>query len=453
MSVIRPRSAFESLGVSSSHDELSVDELDATIGRLARQMNADSYRMLVLVRDFDDRFGYAKWSFKTCAEWLAWRCGLSPSAAREKVRAAQALRRLPAISRAFADGRLSYSKVRALTRVAHEHDEDLLLAYAVNAAVPEVEERCRQLRNVQPESVAGARRAWERRGLSLWRDEGRGTMRLTVEVPIEDGELIAKAIDCAVAAGEVSTGVEPDIGGETKSAAWRAQQADALVAVVKAYLDGGGAGGEGSATADRYQVVVHVDETALREGAGRSDLPLDTVRRLTCDGSVLTVVEDERGQPLDVGRKQRTVSTALKRALYARDRRCSFPGCQRHRYLDAHHLQHWADGGDTSLDNLTLLCTHHHRLLHEGGFRIEREGDGALRFLTVDGRTIPRGGYRLEDFTDDDCMADTDAEGDTADTAEDASRDAFCTRTVQQPASEVREPGAVYRITRTRAAT
>ena len=96
--------------------ERSIDDLDLEICRLARQMNAETYRMLLLVRDFDDRFGFAKWGFATCAEWLAWRCGLSLSAAREKARTAQALRGLPAISAAFADGRLSYSKVRALAR-------------------------------------------------------------------------------------------------------------------------------------------------------------------------------------------------------------------------------------------------------------------------------------------------------------------------------------------------
>ena len=146
---------------------------------------------------------------------------------------------------------------------------------------------------------------------------------------------------------------------------------------------------------------MHVDERSLRGGAGRSDLPIDTVKRLSCDGSLITVLEDERGTPLDVGRKHRTVSTPLKRALYARDRGCSFPGCERKRYLDAHHLTHWAQGGDTSLDNLTLLCTHHHRSLHEGGFRIHREVGGELQFQRADGRTIPRFGYRVEDFTDD----------------------------------------------------
>ncbi len=421
MSAVMLSSAFDS--AVGSHDSRSIDELDVAICGLVRQMNAESYRLLLLVREFDDRFGYAKWTFKSCAEWLAWRCGISLSAAREKVRTAQALRTLPEISGAFADGRLSYSKVRALTRVAHVHDEDLLLAYALQATAAQVEERCRQIRNVTPESVNDARRAWAQRFLTIWRNEANGTLRITVEVPIEDGELIARAIDCAVAAGEVTTGVEPQGNNDSKGATWRAQQADALLAIAKTYLDGGDAGGNGS-TADHYQVVVHVDEKSLRGGMGQADLPIDTVKRLTCDGSLVTVLEDDHGRPLDVGRKQRTVPTPLKRALYSRDRGCTFPGCERKRYLDAHHLKHWAEGGDTSLENLTLLCTHHHRCLHEGGFHIAREADGELRFQRADGRTIPRFGYRVEDFTDDDVR--------TFD---------------ENPSAEVREPAAIYRLT------
>jgi hypothetical protein len=437
MSAVPSRSAIP---VSLAHR--SVDELDAAIGRLVRRQATECYRLLVLVREFDDRFGFAKWSFKTCAEWLAWRSGISLSAAREQVRTAQALRTLPAIAAAFAKGKLSYSKVRALTRVAHEHDEDLLLAYALDASPAQVEQRCRQLRNARPESVESARRVWARRGLTVWRDEAHGTLRFTLEVPIDEGELIANAIDCAVAAGEVSVGVEPDADGETKGVAWRAQQADALVAVAKAYLEGSGARGDSGGTADHYQVVVHVDERALSGEAGRSDLPRETLRRLTCDGSLVTVVEDERGRPLDAGRKQRTVSTALKRALYARDRGCTFPGCERRRYLDAHHVHHWADGGETSADNLTLLCTYHHRLLHEGGFKVEREGHETLRFLRADGRAIPRGGYRLEDFVDDGCLAEDVSDADDID--RESLTEGFCTTTVQRP-NEVRETAGVYR--------
>src|SRR6185436_14034380 len=330
-------------------------------------------------------------------------------AAREKVRAAHALRSLPAISAAFAEGRLSYTKVRALTRVTDLRHEDVLLAYALSTTAENVEERCRQMRNVAPESVHDSRRAWANRSLTMWRDEKRGVLRLTVELPIEEGELIAKAIDCAVAAGEVTTDIDPSTDGESKSAAWCAQQADALVAVVKSYLDGGH-GGESGSTADHYQVVVHADAKSLRGGAGCSDLPIETVKRLLCDCSFVTVFEDANGHPLDVGRKQRTVSTSLRRALYARDRGCTFPGCHRKRHLAGHHLEHWINGGETKPENMTMLCTYHHRVLHEGGFSIVKEGDGTLRFVTADGRTIPRHGYRREDFVDDDVGGDAGTE-------------------------------------------
>jgi hypothetical protein len=269
-----------------------------------------------------------------------------------------------------------------------------LLAYALQATAPQVEERCRQIRNSMPDSAEAAHRVWQRRSLSVWRSAEKGIATIRVELAIEDAELIAKALDRAVEARVVSTGAEFD--GNT----WQAQQVDALVAIVTAYL-AGDARASSSAAADHYQVVVHVDEAALHGGVGRSDLAVETIKRLACDGSLTTVVEDQRGRPLDVGRKHRAVSTPLRRALWSRDRGCTFPGCHRKHFVDAHHVRHWIDGGATSVDNLTLLCTHHHRLLHEGGFRVSRGNDGALCFRRADGRVIPRFGYQSDDVLDD----------------------------------------------------
>jgi hypothetical protein len=162
--------------LSTPSNPPSIDELDAAICKLARQINVHTYRLLMLVRDFDDRMGWAKWGCRNCAEWLAFRCELSLSAAREKVRAAHALRELPALSAAFAAGRLSYSKVRALTRVVEYHNEEKLLAYALKVTAAQLEERCREMRNGEPESIGTARRAWERRTLTLPRNAARGTM-------------------------------------------------------------------------------------------------------------------------------------------------------------------------------------------------------------------------------------------------------------------------------------
>jgi hypothetical protein len=384
---------------SRPHPERSIDDLDAAICRLASRIHALRYELLVLVREFDDRMGWAKWSFPSCAEWLSWRCSISLSAAREKVRTAQALRDLPEISLAFREGRLSYTKVRALTRVTAVHDESSLLRYALGATAPQVEERCRQIRNVQPSSVHDARRVWDTRSLSSWRNTARGTLNLHAELPIEFGGLVMQAIERALEREEVADGV-----ADASSTSFQAQQADALVAIIRTYLDGGAAASADSdsgSIADRYQVVVHVDEAALHGGVGRADVPIETIKRIACDSSVVVVTEDERGAPLNVGRKHRTVSTPLRRALWARDRHCTFPGCHRTRFVAAHHVHHWVEGGETSVDNLVLLCSHHHRLLHEGGYRIRRDYQGEWYFVRADGRAIPRCGYRAADCTDD----------------------------------------------------
>jgi hypothetical protein len=452
----------------------SIDDLDAAICRLARHMNAVNYRMLVLVREFDDRFGWAKWSFASCSEWLAWRCGIGASAAREKVRVAHALRGLPEISKAFEAGRISYSKVRALTRCADASNEQALLGYALDVSAAQVEERCRQIRNVQPGSVEEARRAWARRFMSVFRNDARGSMTISIEVPLDAGEIIVKAVDKAVRLGEVATG--PEFGGD----GWHAQQADALVAVARTYLDGvsgdgasvaqGGGGhkgvagegdrdgtagsGDGQAArrskpqgvtaprataADRYQIVVHVDEAALRGGAGRSELPIETVKRLACDCSITVVTENGRGDPLNVGRKHRIVPLGLRRALWSRDRGCVFPGCRHTRFLDAHHVRHWVHGGESSLENTVLLCTFHHRLVHEGDLRVHRDADGTFEFRRADGRAIPRCGYREEDAAPD----ETVLEGSPYTSAE-----AWMAALVngRNPPAEVREDAALYRL-------
>src|SRR5690606_9458124 len=182
-----------------------------------------------------------------------------------------------------------------------------------------------------------------------------------------------------------------------------AQRADALVALAKAYLGGNreGAGEAATGTADHYQVVVHVDESALRGGAGHAGLPIESLKRIGCDASRLFLVEDEHGDPLSVGRKTRVVPQAIKRALWARDGGCRFPGCGRKRFVDAHHIEHWSTGGETSLANLMLLCSKHHTLVHEGGFRIEKDYRDRWFFRRPDGRAVPACGYRASDTRDD----------------------------------------------------
>jgi len=179
------------------------------------------------------------------------------------------------------------------------------------------------------------------------------------------------------------------------------RRADALTTMAETTLRHGP--GQMSA-GERYQVVVHVTAETLTDDAladdysddsdGRCELDdgmrlaPDTVRRIACDGSLVHITEDSAGNPLDIGRKTRAVPPALRRALQARDAGCRFPGCIHHRFVDAHHIEHWADGGETSIDNLVLLCRRHHRLMHEGGFGLEKIAEGRIRFTRPDGRVI-----------------------------------------------------------------
>jgi len=381
-----------STAISNESHLVPIDQLDEAIVNLASRINQGTYELLVLVRQFDERVGWLKWGFESCADWLHWRCDFSLCTAREKVRVAHALKTQPCVASAFASGTLSYSKARLLTRVVTPANENQLVRFAEKTTTARVAARCIELRYGTIESVDETNRAHATRSLRIYRDRERGVMTFTIELPVETGELLEKAIGRARDATACET---PELVDDR----WSAQQADGIVAMANAYLAGNG--DKNAATADNYTVTVHVDQSALANGAGRSGLPLESVKRLCCDGDAVVIVEDDTGEPLSVGRKTRTVPTAIKRALEARDRGCSFPGCKNKRFVDAHHVQHWSAGGETSIDNLMLLCSRHHRLVHEGGYRIERDYQDRWFFKRPDGLAVPACGYRAGDMVDD----------------------------------------------------
>ncbi len=369
-----------------------IDDLDRAIVTLSARINAETYELLVLIREFDERAGWLKWGLGNCAEWLHYRCDFSMNAAREKVRVAHSLKTLPEVAAAFSSGTLSYSKVRAMTRVIGTHNENQLLSFALKTTTARVEERCRELKCGTVDSLGGAQRAFASRSLRVNRNAERGVMTITIELPMETGELVEKALDKA-RDDSVSR-------AEFIDESWSARQADALVAMASSYLSGNAE--KSRNTSDDYLVTIHVDQSALTNGIGRSSLPIESVKRLCCDAHAVILSEDENGEPLNIGRKTRTVPTAIKRALVARDKSCAFPGCQHTRFVDAHHIQHWSAGGETSLDNLMLLCSQHHKLVHEGGFAIERDYQDQWFFKRPDGRAVPACGYSTKDTLDDD---------------------------------------------------
>ena len=374
----------------------ALDRLGDEIALLSAHLDAATARLLDLIRQFDARGGWNT-GFRSCAAWLSWRVGLALGAARERVRVARALGTLPLLAQALARGELSYAKVRALTRVATPETEARLLGVGRAGTAAHVERIVRGWRRVDRRAEAresALRHA--RRGLRVYQDED-GMVVVRGRLEPEVGALLMQALAAArealyqrarVPDGDAGRG---HISAEMASLAQR--QADALVLLAETALHHGldpGAPGE------RYQVVVHVDAPALTdpEQPGQSVLEdgahvsAETSQRLACDASRVVMRHDAEGRVVEIGARTRTIPPALRRALHHRDRGCRFPSCGV-RFGQGHHLQHWAQGGPTTLSNLALLCRRHHRAVHEEGFQVARGPDGELRFKRPDGRPLP----------------------------------------------------------------
>ena len=359
------------------------ERLGDEIAELAAHIHAATYRLLTLLAEFDRRTGWGGCGsgFRSCAHWLSWRTGIALGAAREKMRVARALPELPRISEEMQRGALSYSKVRALTRVATPANESDLLEFARHGTTAHVERLVRAWRLVDRNAAAELDAArHEARSLSLYQDED-GSWVVRGRLDPEVGAVLRKALDAA--AGELyakSQAAEAALEAPSPSQ----RQADAIGLLAERAL----ASDEVVRRAERYQVVVHVGAAGVLGGAPDDvHVSAETSRRLSCDATTVRMEHDDRGRVLDVGRRTRTVPPALRRALEHRDGSCRFPGCAV-RHTDAHHVRHWAEGGETKLSNLLLLCRFHHRAVHEGGLVVEALDDGSFEFRTADGRTL-----------------------------------------------------------------
>jgi hypothetical protein len=301
------------------------------ITELAAHLDAGSYQLLKLIYEFDQQGGWQGVGIQSCAHWLNWKCGINLGAAREKVRVANALPALPTISAAMKEGRVSYSKVRAMTRVATEKNESALLEVALGGTASHVEQQVRLYRKTKKlEALAEENLCHSQRELS-WYQDSDGSWVFKGRLSREQGALMAKTMEAAM---------------------------DQL-----------------------FEESRHVDE----------DVSAETSRRMACDCSIVHWHEDKQGNALNIGRKSRSIPPAIRRVLQRRDGGCHFPGCSCTRFVDAHHIKHWADGGETRMDNLVLLCRAHHRLVHEGGFGVQTRTSGAIEFMLPSGNVIPRG--------------------------------------------------------------
>jgi hypothetical protein len=372
--------------------EAQLRDLGDRIADLSAQLDAATARLLDMIRDFDERGGWGN-GFSSCAHWLSWRIGMKPGVAREKVRVARALPALPLIAAAFAKGEISYSKVRELTRVATPETEERLLTFARTGTATHVERLIRGWRRVdRNEEMKETAQRHRNRSLSIYQDDD-GSVVIRGRLEPEVGAMVMRALEAArEALYQRDREVEP-AARKYPLAEPAQQRADALALVAETALHHGHDPGP---AAERYQVVVHVDAAVLAdaEQPGQSvaedglRVPAGTSQRLACDASRVVMRQDEAGNIVEVGARTRTIPPALRRAMQARDRGCRFPGCGL-RFGQGHHIQHWAQGGPTTLSNLAMLCRRHHRAVHEEGYRVERQADGTLMFRTPYGWPLP----------------------------------------------------------------
>lgn len=388
-------------------EEMSDDRLSEEVRSLAAHIAAGTSRFVLLAAEFDRREGWADWGITSCAHWLNWRCGMALGAAREHLRVGHALASLPTVRQAFEAGTLSYSKVRAITRVATPRNEAVLVEMADYTTAHQLELICRSYRVAAPaEELETARANRADRTVRSFTN-ARGQVVIVAELPPEEGALVLATLDATAStlfdeqapegppAPDVPAGTPADppagAGCAEGDRTFHQRRADALVALAER----GWSDVPTDEATERFVVHVHVDDKVLDDPSapgcchliGTGVLPPATAGRLRCDSWVVNLGKGPDGVELE-GRT-RAIPPRLRRALRLRDGGCRFPGCTLRRWVDAHHVVRVSDNGPTRLDNLVTLCRHHHHLVHEGGYRLALSTSGRVRVWRPDGNEVP----------------------------------------------------------------
>ena len=345
--------------------------------------------------EYDRRRGWAVWGCKSAAHWLSYTCGMSLRTARDHVRVARGLEQLPIVRAAFAAGGLSFSKTRALTRIERPIDEEAMVELARATTAAELDRLVAGHRQIDRSGTSTDGSAeppiddggWSKRRYQQ-RDRPDGMVQISLVVPADVAKMIDTAIEARVEEALTPGEPDPDTSVRERVAergGWPAVRADAAIELLG-----------GSAEPSRVELDIDLTITAAADSdpSGLADLgeidptdtatlvtgarlPTEVTRRYGCDGSVrLTATNHSTGGDGDtpsigVGRRTKVVPRWLRRRLERRDNyTCQFPSCASTRRLHAHHIVHWADFGPTDLDNLLLLCSFHHHLVHEGGWQL-----------------------------------------------------------------------------------
>lgn len=358
-------------------------DLETKIIDAAGRLSAAQCRWLLDLASLDETGSANLAEFVSTAAWLGWTCGVHNLAAKEYLAVGKALKTCPEITREFSRGRLSYFQVKLLVSVATTGTEQTLIHLARNSTIGQLSHVVGTYRSLLQAEADGLARH-RGRCLSTWFDSN-GFFVLHGRLSPEEGAVVESALRHAMQS------IPESAPGEEATEPYGARQADALVQVARESLGGAGT----QPATGPAEMVVHVDVESLAGLVGEDchlesgvALAPSTALRLGCDAALIALVKDRQGNPLSVGRRTRTIPHGLRRALSARDKGCRFPGCHHKRFIDGHHIRHWAHGGDTCLANLVQLCSHHHRLVHEGGYVVSPTADG-FEFLRPDGSRIP----------------------------------------------------------------
>lgn len=420
--------------------ELSDDQLRDRVVGYAGQIAAMTARFLELLAEFDNRRGWSGDGIRNCAHWLSWRAGMSRRTAQDHVRVAHALTELPRLREAFAGGRLTYSKVRALTRVATAEREQELLNFAFSATAEQVERLVKSMREIDRGHAEAASGVIESTGSCRWNLDGSlsVTLRLSPldgarylagivrseyertriegdenvplnaltapDTPIDDDEAGDEAEDEIT--DDDTTGDDTTDNEVTGDVAERRQQRDLwrgvpsdIAPAAVAMADLAHSVVEMPDTAPGAEILVH---THAKDWEDIDDQPIATdphleggpvlddvdVEEARCAATLREVRSNRKGAVLKFGRKRPAPTAALIRIVSMRDHGCRHPGCGRTRYLHVHHVHWWSRGGSTDPDNLILLCSEHHRALHRGEFGIKALGKQQFTFHRPSGSVI-----------------------------------------------------------------
>ncbi|HEX4016678.1 MAG TPA: DUF222 domain-containing protein [Frankiaceae bacterium] len=398
---VLPGTPIEPLLTPDALAELTTEEVEDALTTWAGRVAAGEARLMAYVGEFDERRGWAVYGILSCAHWLSWRLGMGQNAAGERVRVARALRHLPATFAAFARGELSFTQVRAISRVATAEDEESLIGMARHATGGQLERlvgglrRARKLHQQRKAAEAAAAENKEPepdrvRVFTHYDDDGE--LCITIRAGAADGVVLLAAIDAVRTDLDLAAEGAPDLSAERSDVPQRATRGDGVLRLCQTYLAERAVAYPVRSRRDRSQLTVQIDPISgwARLPDGEFLPPGSLITTLPAGTAVRPIRLDDLTAH-DSGRADRHASQALRDLLGAVDgQRCRFPACTRRRKLHAHHVIHWIDGGPTDLANLVLLCSRHHTVVHAEGFRLTLHPmSRALTVSSAAGQAVP----------------------------------------------------------------